>query len=159
MNKLFSIGFWSWVARFILRNRTWILIVIAAITVLLALQWKNMRFTYTEANLLPDDHPINLEYDQFLSHFGEEGNLIVMGVKDSTIFTPEKFKAWNQLSKDIGKFNEVELTLSVGNLQKLEKRTDTTGFELVPFIKDSVFTQANLAEYKDELFNKLPFYD
>ncbi|HPE82248.1 MAG: MMPL family transporter [Aequorivita sp.] len=158
MNKLFSIGFWSWVARFILRNRTWIIIVIAAITVMLALQWKNMRFTYTEANLLPDDHPINLEYDQFLSHFGEEGNLIVMGVKDSTIFTPEKFKAWNQLSKDIGKFKEVELTLSVGNLKKLEKK-DSTGFELVPFIKDSVFTDANLAVYKDELFNKLPFYD
>ncbi|MDC8002088.1 efflux RND transporter permease subunit [Aequorivita todarodis] len=159
MNKLFSIGFWSWVARFILRNRTWILLVIISVTVLLALQWKNMRFTYTEANLLPDDHPINLEYDQFLSHFGEEGNLIVMGVKDTSIFTPEKFKAWNQLSKDIGKFSEVELTLSVGNLKKLEKKTDTTGFELVPFIKDSVFTDANLAEYKDELFNKLPFYD
>lgn len=159
MNKLFSIGFWSWVARFILRNRTWILIVIAAITVLLALQWKNMRFTYTEANLLPDDYPINLEYDQFLSHFGEEGNLIVMGVKDSTIFTPAKFKAWNQLTQDIGKFKEVELTLSVGNLKKLEKKKDTTGFELVPFIHDSVFTDANLAEYKDELFNKLLFYD
>ncbi|MCG2430605.1 efflux RND transporter permease subunit [Aequorivita xiaoshiensis] len=159
MNKLFSIGFWSWVARFILRNRTWILIVIAAITVLLALQWKNMRFTYTEANLLPDDHPINLEYNKFLSHFGEEGNLIVMGVKDSSIFTPEKFKAWNKLSEDIGKFNEVEFTLSVGNLQKLQKRTDTTGFELVPFIKDSLLTSENLAGYEDELFNKLPFYD
>ncbi len=159
MNKLFSIGFWSWVARFILRNRTWILIVIAVITVVLALQWKNMRFTYTEANLLPDDHPVNLEYDKFLSLFGEEGNLIVMGVKDATIFTPEKFNAWNQLSKNIGKFNEVELTLSVGNLQKLEKKTDTTGFELVPFIKDSIFTDASLAAYKDELFNKLPFYD
>ncbi|AFL80944.1 putative RND superfamily exporter [Aequorivita sublithincola DSM 14238] len=159
MNKLFSIGFWGWVARFILRNRTVILIVIAGITVLLALQWKNMRFTYTEANLLPDDHPINLEYDQFLSHFGEEGNLIVMGVKDSTIFTPMKFKAWNQLSEDIGKFSEVEFTLSVGNLKKLEKKKDTTGFELVPFIHDSIFTDANLAAYKDELFNKLPFYD
>ncbi len=159
MNKLFSIGFWSWVARFILRNRTWILIVITVITVLLALQWKNMRFTYTEANLLPDDHPVNLQYDEFLKHFGEEGNLIVMGVKDSTIFTPAKFKAWNQLSKDIGKFNEVELTLSVGNLKKLEKKKDTTGFELVPFIHDSLFTDSNLAAYKDELFNKLPFYD
>lgn len=159
MNKLFSIGFWSWVARFILRNRTWILIVIAIITVLLALKWKNMRFTYTEANLLPDDHPINLEYDQFLSHFGEEGNLIVMGVKDSSIFTPEKFKAWNQLTEDIGKFAEVEFTLSVGNLQKLEKKNDTTGFVLVPFIKDSIFTNENLAGYEDELFNKLPFYD
>jgi len=147
------------VARFILRNRTGILIVIAGLTVLLALQWKNMRFTYTEANLIPDDHPINLEYDQFLSHFGEEGNLIVMGVKDSSIFTPEKFKAWNQLSKDISEYNEVELTLSVGNLQKLEKKTDTTGFALVPFMKDSVFTDAKLATYKDELFNRLPFYD
>lgn len=159
MNKLFSIGFWGVVARFILRNRTGILIVIAVITVLLALQWKNMRFTYTEANLLPDDHPVNLEYDVFLKHFGEEGNLIVMGVKDSTIFTPKKFEAWNQLAKDIGKFSEVEFTLSVGNLKKLEKKTDTTGFELVPFIKDSVFTDESLAQYKDDLFNKLPFYD
>ncbi|MRT15652.1 MMPL family transporter [Vitellibacter sp. q18] len=159
MNKLFSIGFWSWVARFILRNRTLILIVILTTTVLLALQWKNMRFTYTEANLLPDDHPINLQYDEFLKHFGEEGNLIVMGVKDPAIFEPANFKAWNQLTEDIGKFSEVALTLSVGNLKKLEKKKDTTGFELVPFVKDSVFTNSNLAEYKDELFNKLPFYD
>lgn len=159
MAKLFSIGFWGFIARFILRNRTGILIVIALITVLLAMQWKNMRFTFTEANLLPDDHPVNLEYDQFLSHFGEEGNLIVMGVKDSTIFTPKKFQAWNQLSEDVGKFNEVDFTLSVGNLQKLQKKTDTTGFELVPFIKDSVFTNTSLAKYEDELFNKLPFYD
>lgn len=159
MNKLFSIGFWSWVARFILRNRTLILIVILGTTVLLALQWKNMRFTYTEANLLPDDHPINLEYDQFLSHFGEEGNLIVMGVKDPAIFEPANFKAWNQLTQEIGKFSEVELTLSVGNLKKLEKKKDTTGFVLVPFVKDSIFTDAKLAAYKDELFNRLPFYD
>ncbi|WP_347373832.1 efflux RND transporter permease subunit [Aequorivita sp. Q41] len=159
MNKLFSIGFWGVVARFILRNRTGILIVIAVITVLLALQWKNMRFTYTEANLLPDDHPINLQYEEFLKHFGEEGNLIVIGVKDSSIFTPEKFKAWNQLSQHIGKYDEVDLTLSVGNLKELEKKKDTTGFELVPFIKDSVFTHAKLANYKDELFNKLQFYD
>ena len=159
MSKFSSIGFWGFVARFILRNRTGILVVIAIITVLLALQWKNMRFTYTEANLLPDDHPINLEYDAFLNHFGEEGNLIVMGVKDSTIFTPKKFEAWNQLSKDIGKYKEVDLTLSIGNLKKLQKRTDTTGFELVPFIKDSIFTDASLTVYKDQLFNELPFYD
>ncbi|QAA82517.1 RND family transporter [Aequorivita sp. H23M31] len=159
MSKLFSFGFWNVVARFILRNRTGILVVIAIITVLLALQWKNMRFTYTEANLLPDDHPVNLEYDEFLKHFGEEGNLIVMGVMDSTIFTPKKFQAWEQLSKDIGKFDEVEFTLSVGNLKTLQKRTDTTSFQLVPFIKDSIFTNASLEEYKDHLFNRLPFYD
>jgi predicted RND superfamily exporter protein len=159
LNKLFSIGFWGAIARFILRNRAFILIVIAGITVLLGMQWKHMRFTYTEANLLPDDHEINIEYKEFLDQFGEEGNLIVLGVKDSTLFTPEKFSAWNQLSRDFRKAEEVELTLAIGDLQKLEKRKDIEGFHMVPFIKDSVFTQEKLENYKYELFTKLPFYN
>ncbi len=159
LDKLFSIGFWSAVARFIIRNRTLILIVIAIITVFFTMQWKHMRFTYTEANLLPDDHEINVEYNKFLSEFGEEGNLIVLGVKDSALFTSSNFKAWNQLSKDINLSNEVELTLSVGDLQKLEKRTDSAGFHLVPFIQDSVLTVEKLKQYQFELFNKLPFYN
>jgi len=158
LNKLFSIGFWGAIARFILRNRAFILIVIAGITVLLGMQWKHMRFTYTEANLLPDDHEINLEYKAFLDQFGEEGNLIVLGVKDSTLFTPEKFSAWNQLSRDFRKAEEVELTLAIGDLQKLEKRKDIEGFHMVPFIKDSIFTEEGLKKYKYELFTKLPFY-
>tara|TARA_B110000503_G_scaffold143645_1_gene246608 strand:- start:10263 stop:12665 length:2403 start_codon:yes stop_codon:yes gene_type:complete len=158
LNKLFSIGFWGAIAGFILRNRAFILVVIAGITVLLGMQWQHMRFTYTEANLLPDDHEINLEYKAFLDQFGEEGNLIVLGVKDSALFTPEKFSAWNQLSSDFRKAEEVELTLSIGDLQKLEKRKDIEGFKMVPFIKDSIFTQEGLDKYKYELFAKLPFY-
>ncbi len=159
MDKLFSIGFWSAVARFILRNRTLILIAIGIITVLLASQWKHMRFSYTEANMLPDDHEVNLEYNQFLAEFGEEGNLIVIGVKDTLLFTPENFSAWNQLSKDINAAPEVELTLSIGDLKKLEKRTDSIGFHLVPFIQDSIISEENLPRYTYELFNKLPFYE
>lgn len=159
MNKLFSIGFWSAVARFILRNRIFLLIVIVAITVIMAMQWKHMRFTYTEANLLPDEHEVNLEYNAFLDKFGEEGNLIILGIKDSLVFTPSNFIAWNLISEKISDFNEVEFTLSIGNLQKLEKRKDTTAFRLVPFIQDSVFTKEKLDKYQYELFNKLPFYE
>ncbi|RMA66283.1 efflux RND transporter permease subunit [Ulvibacter antarcticus] len=159
MNKLFSIGFWSATARFILRNRTLILIVIALITVFFGMQWKHMRFTYSEANLLPDDHEINLEYKNFLDKFGEEGNLIVLGVKDSTLFTPEKFSAWNRLSDDLKKASAVEFTLALSDLQKLEKRTDSAGFKMVPFLNDTVFTTENLKQYKYELFSKLPFYN
>ncbi|MFT6689082.1 MAG: putative RND superfamily exporter protein [Saprospiraceae bacterium] len=159
MNKLFSIGFWSAVARFILRNRPLILIIIAVITVFMSLQWKNMRFTYTEANLLPDEHQVNVEYNEFLSQFGEEGNLIILGVKDSTLFTVSKLNQWNQLSKKIKKYNEVELVLSLNELKVLEKRKDSAAFNLVPFIKDSAFTSENIERYKYELFNKLPFYE
>jgi hypothetical protein len=124
----------------------------------MAMQWKHMRFTYTEANLLPDNHEVNVAYTDFLNRFGEEGNLIVLGVKDSSLFTPKNFSAWNELSKDLGNAKEVELTVAIGNLQKLEKRSDTEGFQMVPFINDSVFTKENLKRYQHELFNQLPFY-
>lgn len=118
-----------------------------------------MRFTYTEANLLPDDHEVNIAYNKFLTEFGEEGNLIVLGVKDTLLFTAENFNAWNQLSEDIGKAAQVDLTLSVGDLKKLEKRTDTVGFRLVPFISDSIVSEENIPRLKYELLNKLPFYE
>ena len=59
-------GFWATTARIILRNRILILISIAAVTVFLGFQWEHMRFSNSEANLLPDDHPINKEYNAFL---------------------------------------------------------------------------------------------
>ncbi|MDC8005913.1 efflux RND transporter permease subunit [Aureisphaera galaxeae] len=159
MNKLFSIGFWSAVARFILRNRTLIIIAILGLTVFMAMQWKHMRFTYTEANLLPDDHEFNKEYVQFLDTFGEEGNLIILGVKDSTLFEPEVFNAWSALAQKISDYDEVDMTLSIGDLQKLEKRKDSAVFDLVPFIQDSLPDQEKLDRYRYELFNKLPFYN
>lgn len=159
MNKLFSIGFWSAVARFILRNRVLIIIAVVAMTVFMAMQWKHMRFTYTEANLLPDDHKFNKEYLQFLDIFGEEGNLIILGVKDSSLFQPKIFNAWSQLSAKIGTYNEVDITLSIGNLKILQKREDSAAFDLVPFIQDSVLDQKKLDRYKYELFYNLPFYE
>ena len=118
-----------------------------------------MRFTYTEANLLPDNNEVNIEYDKFLSHFGEEGNLIVLGIKDSSLFTPNNFKAWSQLSEEINKADEIDLTLSLGNLQVLQKMDSLQKFEMVPFINDSIFTQSSLDNYKQRLFNDLPFYE
>ena len=123
------------------------------------MQWKNMRFTYTEANLLPDDHEVNSAYNEFLSKFGEEGNLIAIGVKDSSLFTSRNFNAWAQLSEEINSKKAVALTLSLGNLQKLEKLKDSTAFAMVPFIKDSVFTSEKLQKIQYELFEKLPFYN
>jgi predicted RND superfamily exporter protein len=79
MAKWFSIGFWEVVARIILRNRIFILSIILLFTVFRAMQWKNMRFSHTEANLLPDDHEVNQEYNAFLDKFGDEGNLIKIG--------------------------------------------------------------------------------
>ncbi len=159
MNKLFSVGFWEGVARIILRNRIIILIIILGFTVFLANQWQYMRFTYTEANLLPDDHPINIEYNEFLDKFGEEGNLIVIGVKDPDLFTVKNLNAWNRLSDSLKKYKEVETVVSIYDLQKLIRDDKNNRFELEPFIKDSIATIDQINTLKDQLFNQYPFYD
>ena len=159
MSKIFSFGFWNSIARVILRNRITIIVIILGITVFLASQWQNMRFSYTEANLLPDDHEINITYNNFLDKFGEEGNLIVLAVNDSTLFTPEKFTAWNKLSEKLQTYPEIENVISLGNLKKLQKFNNPNRFEMVPLLKKETWDSTKVAGYKDEIFNKLPFYD
>ncbi|GAA3563958.1 MMPL family transporter [Snuella lapsa] len=119
-----------------------------------------MRFTYTEANLLPDDHEVNITYNNFLKTFGEEGNLIVLGVKDSTLFTVAKLNAWNKLSEDFKQYkNEVESVVSIKDLQKLIKDNVNEKFKLEPFIKDTIASIEQIDVLQDELFKKYPFYD
>ncbi len=159
MAKLFSFGFWNAVAGLILRNRAAIFILIIGITVFLGFQWQHMRFSFSEANLLPDDHEINVKYQKFLEKFGEEGNLIVMAIQDSALFTPKKLKAWNDFNKSFKKYDEIDLVISLNDLKKLKKENDPPRFELVPFIQDSVYTVEKAMQYENELFNKLPFYE
>jgi len=158
MAKIFSFGFWNSIARLILRNRIIILLLIVATTVFFSTQWKNMRFSYTEANLLPDDHEDNIAYNEFLDKFGEEGNVVLLGVKDSTLFQPENFQAWKELTKKLEAYPAVEYAISVSNLQQLKKFEDPSRFEMVPFISEENPTKEELQQYQDELYNQLPFY-
>ncbi len=160
MKKKIKVGFWEFVAGIVLRNRIIILTLIGLFTVFLAFQWKYIHFTYTEANLLPDDHEVNLEYNAFLKEFGEEGNLIIIGSKDSRLFTPKVFTQWSQLMEDLKQQPEVDLVISVDNITKLQKNDSLNSFQLIPFFdKQKVTDAAYLSKTKTELFTKTPFYE
>ena len=159
MLKLLTTGFWKAVARLILRNKITIILLVLSGTILLGFQWKNMRFTHTEANLLPDDHEVNITYNNFLEIFGEEGNLVILGVKDKALFEAKTFNAWNKLANKIESYNEVEQVISISNLQKLTKNNTKKQFELTPFIKDTLSSDEAVDRLKDQLFNNYPFYD
>ena len=160
MKKALKVGFWELIARIILKNRIIILGIILAITVFLGLQWKNLAMTYTEANLLPEKHIANKQYQDFLNKFGEEGNLIVIGFKDNSFFTPKAYAAWNELMTGLKNAKEVELVVSLNDLKKLQKDTIAEKFELVNFIDQSQSKNASyLKGIKNELFSNLPFYE
>ncbi len=152
-------GFWPKVASIILRNRILILIGVVGFTVFLALQWKNMRFSNTEANILPDDHPASIQYNAFTKIFGEEGNAIVLGIKDSALFTPKNFNRWNVLSKQLEAFPEVDYVISLENLKELIKDNETQTFVMEPLISAPPETKKEIDSLTNHLFKELPFYD
>lgn len=159
MLKWLSTSFWDFIASRILRNRITLLILIVAFTIFMGLQWKNMRFTYTEANLLPDNHIVNQEYNSFLDKFGEEGNLIVIGFKDSTFFTPKNLEIWKNFISEIKQDKAVDFSISIEDLKVLEKDDKQEKFKLVPFINNEKVSAEYLKQKEKEFFNNLPFYE
>ena len=159
MLKWLNTSFWDYIARKILRNRVFLLVLVLLFTIFMAFQWKNMRFTFTEANLLPDDHEVNIQYNSFLDKFGEEGNLIVLGFKDDNFFTEKNIKAWEQFVGNIRKDKAVELTLSLEDIKILTKDTLAQKFKLVPFINNDSISDAYLKQKEKEFFTDLPFYE
>ena len=151
--------FWTRVSRIILKNRYLILILIAFVTAFLISQMKHMRFSYTEANLLPENHPVNIQYDKFLDIFGEEGNLILLAVKDASIFTPKNFNAWNQLAKSFDSLQEVDFVVSIADVKKIKADRKNKKFTLEPIYKGELSSQDKINRVKQELFEKLPFYE
>ncbi len=152
-------GFWARTANIILRNRILILCLVVAMTVFLGMQWENMRFSNSQANLLPDDHPVNLEYKSFLKQFGEEGNTVVFAVRDSALFSPENFNRWNKFSKQLIAFPEVDFVISTDNLKELVKDQEKQEFVLQPLIRSTLRTKQEVDSIKNHLFNELPFFD
>ncbi len=160
MKKRFKVGFWEGVARIILTNRVAILTLIVVVTAALASQWKNLQMTYTEANLLPKSHIANRDYTEFLKRFGEEGNLVVIGVQDDRLFTPKVYAAWNEMMASLRQSRDVDLVVSLKDLKKLRKDTLAQKFDMVPLIDPAQSNDASyLARIRDELFNRLPFYE
>jgi len=152
-------NFWLVVSRFILKRRIIILLVLGLATIFLATKIQNIKFSHTEANLLPKDHEENLKYDKFLEIFGEEGNLLLLAIKDKSVFTAENFKKWNELSKKLDSFPEVDFTTSIGSIQKLKKDTENQKFFVEPLFENVPTTDAEVENIRKDLFDSLPFYD
>jgi predicted RND superfamily exporter protein len=158
MKKKNNWSFWEGVARLILRNRFPLIIILIGITLFWISQWQHMRFTFTEANLLPDNHPQNIQYNDFLSLFGEEGSVLLIATKDPALFSTEKLTAWKALSEQLTAFDEIDVVLSIDNVKELVKNKQKKKFELTPLLEAIPKDSSAFAKFKQKLFLELPFY-
>jgi len=148
---------WIRIASFILRNRLPILIVLALATAFMGFQSRKIEMSYEYAPLLPKNDPANLEYEKFVEEFGNEGNLIVLGVQDSLFFDILHFKQWQKLSQALEKINGITSVFSVSDAYNLKRNPEVKKFEISP-----VFEETDNQQHLDSLshtFSDLQFYE
>ncbi len=156
---------WQKIARFILRNRIALLIIIGVITIFMGYEATQIHMDYHFANLLSKKDPVAIDNARFKKIFGEEANGIVVGIVDKDIFQLEKFNALQKLCNDLMKIKNVTGVLTVSKAVNIRQITseDSTGtkkriFETFNIFPDKVKSQAELDSLK-EIFLSLPFYE
>jgi len=159
MSKVKNSKGWEIFARIILRNRILLLVFVFISTLLLSTQWKNLKFSYSEANLMPKDHPFNLAYDNFVNVFGDEGNLLIIAVNDSSLFEKNNFNSWINLSRSFKNKTEVNSVIHVGNIPVISKNTINKQFIVDSIVNNSFKNDFKVNEFKTTLFTDFPFYE
>ena len=158
MLKWVTTRFWSTVASLILRNRIVCILLIVATTVFLGMQWKNMRFSFNEASLLPDNHPFNLKYQSFVDRFGDEGNMIVLAIQDSTFFRSDNIQKWSALTKSFENHDAIATVTGIGNLKQLKKNARQQNFVVEDVPYQLARNQKEVDQLEKQLLEKSPFF-
>ena len=163
---------WSKLASIILRYRFLVLIALGGTTIYIGTYIPNLRLIYSFDGLLPKSDSTYIDHQVFLEHFGAEGNILVIGVEDSTLFESEGIQNWYELSEDIRDIrvdiNGVETVLidsvfSIFNAFTVEKDTSDATFNVVPLAAN--LTRGGPAMSQDsvdllyEKLRNLPFFD
>ena len=148
---------WLKVSGVILRNKISLLGILLIITLFLGYNARKVEMSYEYASLLPKKDQAFKDYQRFVDTFGEEGNLIIIGVQDSSFFQADRFFAWKQMCEKLEEIEGVEDLLSVSNAYNLVKNSGERKFEIEELFHDSLISQEEL-DAKAEIFRSLPFY-
>src|SRR4029078_3630088 len=116
---------WNTLARMILRYGYVWLAILLGITAFLGWQASKVKLSYEFARAIPTDHPKYIAYQEFRKKFGEDGNLLVIGIESKNIFQQDIFNDYVELARDVKSVKGVEEIISMPGAVNLV-RTDTS---------------------------------
>lgn len=146
---------WHRIAAFIIKFRITLLVTLLAATCVMGYYASKVELSYEFTNAIPTDNPKYKDYQNFRKQFGEDGNMMVIGVQTDKFFNQDFFTDYTKLVKDLEKVKAVENVLSIPGAINLEKDTTTGQLKVVKLVNDSTIN--NVAGIKDAFYN-LPFY-
>ena len=148
---------WQWLGRFVLQFRLPLLISLLLITAGMGYLASKVELSYEFTRAIPLDNPKYKAYQAFREKFGEDGNLLVIGVETDRFFELATFKQYISLQDELKKVNGVEDILSIPATVNLVKDSVTEKLQVKPIFDTTQLTAEKLDSSK-LIFKSLPFY-
>ncbi|MBY0433703.1 MAG: MMPL family transporter [Cyclobacteriaceae bacterium] len=135
---------WSSVADSIIRFRLLLMAIIAVVTAIMAYYATGVEMSYDFTRTVPPEDPDMVFLNKFKEQFGEDGNMVAVGMKDSAIYQAANFQKFEELSKNIRKIAGVNEVVSLPLLRIILKDTAQSKFYLKRIFPDSIASQTML---------------
>ncbi|WP_051312798.1 efflux RND transporter permease subunit [Sporocytophaga myxococcoides] len=155
---------WSKLSSLIIKSRVWLLLLTVLFTAFMGYQAKKIEITYDFIKVVPDKDPDLIYFKEFQKTFGEDGNILAIGLKNDNLYEYKTFAKYQQLAKDLAKVEGVTGVIALPELMNFQKDTVNKKFAISPVFTKEVNSQAELdsllktAEgvkvYENLIFNK-----
>lgn len=149
---------WEKIANILLRNRLWLIIILIASTVYMAYESKNIKMAYDNPKFIPEDDSDFVVYKDFKKLFGDDGSVMVIGIRSPKIKELGFFNDWYDLTEQIEKTKGIKRILSIANLQQLVVVDSTYTFGQSRVIHHRPVNQADLDSQLAKM-HTLKFYE
>jgi uncharacterized protein len=150
---------WGRIANLVLKYRLTLLLLMAAVFIYASRQAFKVELSYEYTRATPTDNAKYQTYLQFQKKFGDDGNLLVIGVETENLFSKDIFNDYQKLSRNLKSVKGVEQVLSIPDAIILKKNIDTAKLKLdaSPIFAGPFDSQASLDSAK-RIFENLLLY-
>lgn len=149
---------WYRLGQFILKYRLPLLIILAALTGFMAYHASKVQLSYDFTRAIPLNNPKYKAYQEFRKKFGEDGNLLVIGIQTEKLFEEKTFNAYYNLQRELKKIKGVDDIISIPSAINLVKVPETEKLKADTIFPDRILSQAAIDSASAVFFN-LPFYE
>lgn len=116
-----------------------------------------VQLSYDFARAIPINNPKYKAYQEFKKKFGEDGNLLVIGVQTPDLFKQKIFNAYASLQKELKTVRGVDDIISVPSAINLVKIPETEQLKADTIFPDRELSQPEI-DSASRIFLNLPFY-
>ncbi|MFZ2906152.1 MAG: hypothetical protein WAZ98_08120, partial [Cyclobacteriaceae bacterium] len=135
---------WNSLASVIIKYRLYFIILIGIVTVFMGYHMTKIVMSYDFARTVPPEDPDLIYFNSFKEKFGEDGNIIVVGMKDSAVYTLDHFNSLRTLANRIKTIEGVTEVVALPTLKMIVKDTANKQFLFKDIFPETISSQQEL---------------